>query len=220
MEPYKQEFLEYAHKIHALKFGTFNLKSGRESPYFFNAGEFFTGLSLLELGKAYAKTLKEKRYQVEICIMFGPAYKGINLVTATAIAYGLLFNKEISFCFNRKEKKDHGEGGELIGRDMDGHLVVILDDVITSGTSIREALELINNTGGIPAGICIALDRQECGTGKRSAIEELSEEHNIPIISIVNFSDLIEFCESKEELAVHVEKMKAYQHKHGVKDLM
>ena len=171
MHDYQQQFIEFAIRRNVLRFGEFTLKSGRTSPYFFNAGLFNTGEDLLELSKAYAAALQ--RSGLDYDIIFGPAYKGIPLATVTAMALAAEGNNK-PFAFNRKEKKDHGEGGNIVGAPLEGK-VLIVDDVITAGTAIRESMELIRTSGAEPAGVLIALDRQERGAGELSAIQEVKE---------------------------------------------
>jgi orotate phosphoribosyltransferase len=212
MLDYQKEFIQYALDCGVLKFGEFQLKSGRISPYFFNTGLFNTGAELGKLGQFYARTLIESKLQVDI--LYGPAYKGIPLVSATSIAYSQL-KQDIPFAFNRKEAKDHGEGGTLVGAPLQGK-VLILDDVITAGTSVRESVEIINALNAEPAGVLIALDRQEKGENEMSAIQEVSERFKMPVISIISLTHIIEFLELDKNSAKQLEIIKLYRLKYGV----
>ncbi len=203
-------FIEFAMSTNALQFGNFTLKSGRQSPYFFNAGQFNHGTALAKLGEYYAKTLEQ--HQIKFDILFGPAYKGIPLVSATTIAYHHLFQKTIPYCFNRKEAKKHGEGGQLVGQALKGD-VVIIDDVITAGTAFREAMELMQHTPAKVSGVIIALDRQERGTGSYSAIDEIKLHYKIPVVSIITLADLIRYLETKTDMQECVASMKQHQQK-------
>lgn len=212
MHDYQQQFIEFAIRRNVLRFGEFTLKSGRTSPYFFNAGLFNTGEDLLELSKAYAAALKRSGLNYDI--IFGPAYKGIPLATVTAMA---LAAEGISkpFAFNRKEKKDHGEGGNIVGAPLQGR-VLIVDDVITAGTAIRESMELIRSSGAEPAGVLIALDRQERGAGELSAIQEVKEEFGIPVVSIIRLDQVLDYLQNRPEFAEHAQKVAAYRNEYGV----
>ena len=212
MLDYQKEFIQYALDCGVLKFGEFQLKSGRTSPYFFNTGLFNTGAELGKLGQFYAQTLIESKLQVDI--LYGPAYKGIPLVSATSIAYSQL-KQDIPFAFNRKEAKDHGEGGVLVGAPLQGK-VLILDDVITAGTSVRESVEIINAMKAEPAGVLIALDRQEKGKNEMSAIQEVSECFKIPVISIISLANIIKFLELDKNSEKQLETIKLYRLKYGV----
>jgi len=212
MLDYQKEFIQYALDCGVLKFGEFQLKSGRTSPYFFNTGLFNTGAELGRLGQFYARTLIESKLQVDI--LYGPAYKGIPLVSATSIAYSQL-KQDIPFAFNRKEAKDHGEGGILVGASLQGK-VLILDDVITAGTSVRESVEIINAMNAEPAGVLIALDRQEKGENEISAIQEVSERFKIPVISIISLANIIEFLELDKNSKNQLEIIKQYRLRYGV----
>lgn len=198
MQSYQHEFIEYALACDVLKFGEFELKSGRVSPYFFNTGLFNTGAQLQKLGKFYAQALIASG--IEVDILYGPAYKGIPLAVATAMAYAEMMGKDIPFAFNRKEVKDHGEGGLLVGAPLSGH-VLIIDDVITAGTSVRESVEIINATNAIPAAVLIALDRQEKGQGETTAIQEVNVRFKLPVIAIINVTHIIDYLKSKGELS-------------------
>jgi len=191
MLDYQKEFIQYALDCGVLKFGEFQLKSGRTSPYFFNTGLFNTGTMLGKLGQFYAQTLIQS--EVPVDMLYGPAYKGIPLVSTASIAYSQL-KQDIPYAFNRKEAKDHGEGGVIVGTALQGK-VLILDDVITAGTSVRESVEIITQMGATPAGVLIALDRQEKGENEKSAVQEVSERFGLPVISIISLTQIIEFLE-------------------------
>jgi orotate phosphoribosyltransferase len=189
MQEYQLDFIDLALARHALRFGTFKLKSGRESPYFFNAGELSDGAAAALLGRCYAAALL--RAGVAFDMLFGPAYKGIALVTATAIAFAEQHGRSVPYAFNRKEAKRHGEGGNIIGAALTGRIVVV-DDVITAGTAIRESVETIRGAGAQVAAVALALDRQERGQGERSAVQEVEAEFGVRCVSIVTFTELIE----------------------------
>jgi len=212
MHNYQKNFIEFAIRRNALRFGEFTLKSGRTSPYFFNAGLFNTGDDLLELSKAYATALE--RSGLDYDIIFGPAYKGIPLATVTAMA---LASNGISkpFAFNRKEKKDHGEGGNIVGAPLEGD-VLIVDDVITAGTAIRESMDLIKSAGARPAGVLIALDRQERGTGERSAIQEVQDTFGIPVVSIVRLDQVLDYLNTRPRFEEHAARVAAYRKTYGI----
>lgn len=189
MQPHQREFLDLALRLGVLRFGRFTLKSGRESPYFFNAGLFDTGGAIAGLGRAYAAALAGSGLAYDL--LFGPAYKGIPLVTATAAALAERHGRDVPWAFNRKEAKDHGEGGTIVGRKLAGR-VLIVDDVITAGTAIRESIDIIRSAGAEPAGVLLALDRQERGReSARSAVQEVRAEFGIPVVSILALADLI-----------------------------
>ena len=212
MLDYQKDFISYALDCGVLKFGEFLLKSGRTSPYFFNTGLFNTGAQLGKLGHFYAQALLQSGIQPDI--LYGPAYKGIPLVSATSIAYAQITGGDIPFAFNRKEAKDHGEGGSLVGAPLNGK-VIILDDVITAGTSVRESVEIINHAGATPAGVLIALDRQEKGLNDHSAIQEVQEQFNMPVIAIITLANIIDYLTAEaadEQLAA----IKAYQRLYGI----
>ena len=213
MLDYQKQFIEYALECGVLKFGSFQLKSGRSSPYFFNTGLFNTGAKLDKLGHFYAQALIKSALEVDI--LYGPAYKGIPLVSATSIAYARLQGVDMPFAFNRKEAKDHGEGGVLVGSPLQGN-VVIIDDVITAGTSVRESVEIITQVNAMPSGVLIALDREEKGQNTHSATREVEQRFNIPVISIICLANIIEFLEmignNNEQLII----IKNYQKQYGV----
>ena len=213
MFDYQKEFLEFALQEQVIRFGEFTLKSGRLSPYFFNAGLFNTGEAMSKLGRFYAQTLVNSG--IEFDILFGPAYKGIPLATATAVALSEQHNRNVPWCFNRKEVKDHGEGGNIVGAPLTGRALII-DDVISAGTAVREVMQIIEQTEARPAAVLIALDRQEKGQGKLSAIQEVERDFGIPVISIVKLNDLLTFAEQNEELNSHVPAIREYRSRYGV----
>ncbi|HEN3645935.1 TPA: orotate phosphoribosyltransferase [Yersinia enterocolitica] len=213
MKAYQREFIEFALNKQVLKFGEFTLKSGRISPYFFNAGLFNTGLDLAKLGRFYAAALMD--CGVEFDLLFGPAYKGIPIATTTAVALAEHHNRDVPYCFNRKEAKDHGEGGSLVGSPLEGR-VMLVDDVITAGTAIRESMEIINAQGATLAGVMISLDRQECGRGEISAIQEVERDYHCKVIAIVTLNDVISYLEEKPEMAVHLTAVRQYREQYGV----
>ena len=192
MQDYQRDFLRFALDLGVLRFGEFTLKSGRQSPYFFNAGLFNTGSALGRLGRFYAAALQASGLSCDV--LYGPAYKGIPLAAATAIALADQHGRDVPYAFNRKEAKDHGEGGIIVGHALHGN-VVIIDDVITAGTSVRESIDIIQAQGARPAGVLIALDRQELGQGARSAVQEVQEGFGIPVVSIATLADLVTFLE-------------------------
>lgn len=197
MHSYQHEFIEYALTCDVLKFGEFELKSGRISPYFFNTGLFNTGAQLHKLGKFYAQALIAAK--IEVDIFYGPAYKGIPLAVATAMAYAEITGGDMPFAFNRKEAKDHGEGGLLVGAPLNGR-VLIIDDVITAGTSVRESVEIINTANATSAAVLIALDRQEKGQGETTAIQEVNARFGLPVTAIINVTHIIDYLKTKGEL--------------------
>jgi len=212
MENYQKDFIELALSYQALRFGEFILKSGRVSPYFFNAGVFNTGEALTILGECYSSAILKANLAFDV--LFGPAYKGIPLACATAIALSTLKKHPIPFAFNRKEAKDHGEGGTLIGAPLNQR-VVIIDDVITAGTAIRESIEIIKQAKGTLAGISVALDRQEKGTGETSAIQDLQTQHDIPVITIIQFNDIIEYVSQSPVFQAFHAPLVEYRKKYG-----
>ncbi|MCG5513239.1 orotate phosphoribosyltransferase [Ectothiorhodospira shaposhnikovii] len=213
MNTYRTQFLQFCLERGVLRFGSFTLKSGRTSPYFFNAGLFNTGRDLARLGAFYARTLVESNARVDM--LFGPAYKGIPLVAATAVALAQEHDRDYPFCFNRKEAKDHGEGGTLVGAPLSGR-VMIVDDVITAGTAIRESVEIIKAAGAEPAGVLIALDRQERGRGELSAIQEVERDYGLQVHAIASLSDLIVFLEDLPDMAQHRAAVQAYREEFGI----
>jgi orotate phosphoribosyltransferase len=213
MLPSQRAFLDLALARNALRFGEFTLKSGRTSPYFFNAGLFDSGAALATLGRAYADAAVQSGIAFDM--LFGPAYKGIVLAAITAAALAEQHGRDLPFAYNRKEAKDHGEGGTLVGAPLRGR-VLIVDDVITAGTAIRESLALIRSAGATPAGVLIALDREERGQGALSATQELSAEYGIPTFAIARLSDLLGYAADRPELAVHRPALDAYRQRYGV----
>jgi orotate phosphoribosyltransferase len=213
MLDYQKEFITYALECGVLKFGEFHLKSGRVSPYFFNTGLFNTGAKLDKLGHFYAQTLINSGLKVDI--LYGPAYKGIPLVSTTSIAYARITNQDIPFAFNRKEAKDHGEGGALVGSALHGN-VVILDDVITAGTSVRESVDIIRAAQAIPSGVIIALDRQEKGMDNLSATMEVEQRFAMPVKAIISLSDIIEFLQADTTKTTELAAIKDYQNHYGI----
>lgn len=212
MKHYRRQLIELAVAAQALRFGEFTLKSGRLSPYFFNAGAFDTGAALARLGECYADALVDAGPDFDM--LFGPAYKGIPLASATAIALAQHHGRDLPWAFNRKEAKDHGEGGDTVGAPLAGR-VMIVDDVISAGTAIRESLELIRQAGATPAGVVIALDRQECGDGERSAVEELEKSEGLPVISIARLDDLVAWLERQPGREADRAAMAAYRDRYG-----
>ncbi|MBF0263687.1 MAG: orotate phosphoribosyltransferase [Gammaproteobacteria bacterium] len=215
MKAYQQEFIKFAIDLGVLRFGEFTLKSGRLSPYFFNSGLFNTGSSLAKLGRFYAQALIDS--QIEFDVLFGPAYKGIPLASTCAIALADNHQKETPYCFNRKEVKDHGEGGNLVGSPLNGK-VMIIDDVISAGTSVRESMDIIEHENAKAAGVVIALDRQERGKNDISAIKEIEQQFQIPVTSIIKLADLIKYLESVDnmpELQEYATKVQAYRDEYG-----
>jgi orotate phosphoribosyltransferase len=213
MKPYQHQFIEFALQTGVLRFGSFTLKSGRISPYFFNSGLFNTGASLARLGRFYAQAITES--ELDYDVLFGPAYKGIPLAATTVVALADQHQRDVPYIFNRKEAKDHGEGGQLVGAELKGK-VLIIDDVISAGTSVRESVDIIKAANAKPAGVIIALDRQEQGLDTRSAIQEVEQEHQIPVISIINLNDLLDYLENDESLLEHLKAVKAYRQQYGV----
>ena len=208
MQPHQQSFLDLALAKNALRFGEFTLKSGRVSPYFFNAGMIDSGAALATLGRAYAQSALDSGIAFDM--LFGPAYKGISLATTTAIALSELADRDVPVAFNRKEAKTHGEGGVVIGAPIRGRVLVV-DDVITAGTAIRESLSLIAAQGATAAGILIALDRQERGQGALSAVQEVEKEFGVPVVAIARPAALFALIASRPELAAHRERMETYR---------
>ncbi|MCE3028125.1 orotate phosphoribosyltransferase [Salinicola sp. DM10] len=225
IQPYQREFIEFAIAEGALRFGEFTLKSGRVSPYFFNAGLFRSGRALARLGRFYASAIADSG--IETDVLFGPAYKGISLAASAAIALADHHDRDIPFAFNRKEAKDHGEGGNIVGADLRGR-VLIVDDVITAGTAIREVMQLIETAGAQAAGVVIALDRQERGQDgdglkPHSAIQEVEATYAMPVISIVNLDQMLAYLEAREpgtgepdDFSRHAEAIRAYRDRYGV----
>jgi orotate phosphoribosyltransferase len=213
MRAYKQQFLELALELEVLRFGEFTLKSGRVSPYFFNAGLFCSGYAAAKLGRYYASAVVDS--EIEFDMLFGPAYKGISLVTLAAAALAEHHDIDTPYAFNRKESKAHGEGGSIVGAPLAGK-VLIIDDVITAGTAVREAGQLIASAGASVAGLIISLDRQEIGRDSRSAVQELEQTLGFPVFSIVKLEDLIELLEESREYGEFLEPVMQYQKKYGI----
>jgi orotate phosphoribosyltransferase len=213
MKAFQIEFIEFALSRQVLKFGSFTLKSGRTSPYFFNAGLFNTGGDLAKLGRFYAAAVQDSG--IEFDVLFGPAYKGIPIATTTAVALYDHHQRDVPYCFNRKEAKTHGEGGSLVGSPLNGRILLV-DDVITAGTAIRESMQIIQAQGAALAGVLIALDRQERGQGELSAIQEVERDFGTKVVSIVGLNDLINYLQGKPELAEHLDAVTAYRAEYGV----
>ncbi|MGM0907274.1 MAG: orotate phosphoribosyltransferase [Pseudomonadota bacterium] len=213
MKAYQKEFIEFAIERGVLKFGEFTLKSGRTSPYFFNAGLFNKGSDLARLGRFYAAALVDSG--IDFDVLFGPAYKGIPIATATAVALYDHHQQDTPYCFNRKEKKDHGEGGNLVGSALEGK-VMLVDDVITAGTAIREAMDIVEANGAELSGVLIALDRQEKGKGELSAIQEVERDFNAQVVSIVSLNDVINFLKDDDTFKEYLPKVEAYRAEFGV----
>ena len=209
---FRQEFIEFALAQNVLRFGEFKTKAGRLSPYFFNAGLFNDGAALDRLSQFYAKAIQASGIAVDM--LYGPAYKGIPLVSITALALARA-GRNLPFAFNRKETKDHGEGGNIIGTPLAGR-VLIIDDVISAGTSVRESVELIRAAGATPAGVVIALDRMERGKGTLSAVQEVKENFGIPVIAVATLEDLIGYLADSPELAANLDAVKAYREQYGI----
>jgi orotate phosphoribosyltransferase len=212
MEQYQKDFVDFTLETGVLKFGEFTLKSGRISPYFFNAGLFNTGSHLSQLGNFYAQAIEASN--LEFDVLFGPAYKGIPLAAATAIALNDNFNRNVPYSFNRKEAKDHGEGGSIVGHPLEGDILII-DDVITAGTAIREAQDIINANDANTKGVIVALDRQEKGKGELSAIQEVEQIFGIRVLSIINLSHIIDYLKASKNEDV-VSRIESYRSQYGI----
>ena len=213
MQNYKTEFIRFALSLNVLRFGEFTLKSGRVSPYFFNAGLFNTGADLAHLGEFYATALQAQKLDYDV--IFGPAYKGIPIGTAVSIALFNRFGVDKPVCFNRKEAKDHGEGGNLIGSPLQGK-VLLVDDVITAGTAIREAMELISANQAELSAVLIALNRKERGKGELSAIQEVERDYQCEVLSIIDLDDLMDFIAQDDKYRLYLPVMQEYRQKYGV----
>ncbi|MFD1007904.1 MULTISPECIES: orotate phosphoribosyltransferase [Oceanisphaera] len=213
MKAYQREFIEFAMSKDVLKFGEFTLKSGRTSPYFFNAGLFNSGRDLARLGRFYAAALVDANIQYDV--LFGPAYKGIPIASATAVQLAEVHDQDVPYCFNRKEAKDHGEGGNLVGSPLQGRIMLV-DDVITAGTAIRESMDIIQANGAELAGVLIALDRQEKGKGELSAIQEVERDYNAEVTAIITLADLVEYLSEQPAMAEHLEQVQAYRQQYGI----
>jgi len=219
MQAYQKEFLQFVIDNEILRFGEFTLKSGRTSPYFFNAGLFNTGEKLAFLSRCYAAAIVNGHTEgkLDFDVMFGPAYKGIPLAATTAVALAAEHGIDTPYCFNRKEAKDHGEGGSIVGSALSGK-VLIIDDVITAGTAIREAADIIADNGAELAGIAVAMDRQEKGTGELSAIQEIEQQYQIKVVSIITLQDIIDYLKDAQnsDLAQYLDAVTAYRQEFGV----
>jgi orotate phosphoribosyltransferase len=213
MKDYQKELIEFALEKQVLKFGQFTLKSGRTSPYFFNAGLFNSGRDLARLGRFYAAALMDSG--IDYDLLFGPAYKGIPIATTTAVALSNDYDLDVPYCFNRKEAKTHGEGGSLVGSELQGKIMLV-DDVITAGTAIRESMDIIQAHHAQLAGVLIALDREEKGRAELSAIQEVERDYSAKVISIVKLSDLITYLEAKPEMQEHLAAVKTYREQYGI----
>jgi len=212
LDQFRQDFIAFAIEKEVLKFGEFKTKAGRLSPYLFNAGLFNDGESLMKLGEFYAKAIKNSG--IEFDMLFGPAYKGITLAASIAIALAK-DGHNVPYAYNRKEAKDHGEGGVIVGSPLKGR-VLIIDDVISAGTSVRESVELINASGASACGVAIAIDRQEKGLGELSAVQEVINTNKIPVCAIANLNDLLTYLHHKSEMAQNLHAVEAYRQKYGV----
>ena len=210
---FQQDFIELALECEVLQFGEFELKSGRISPYFFNAGKFSTGGALARLGRCYAAALHASGLQVDM--LFGPAYKGIPLVSTTAMALSEQHGVDLPFAFNRKEAKTHGEGGNIVGAPLAGDVVVI-DDVMTAGTAVRESMAILNESGARGTGVVIGLDRCERGDVERSAVQQVEQDWGLTVVSVVSLHDIIAWVESNPEMAQHREALEQYRERYGV----
>ena len=213
MQPYQRDFIRFAIDRGVLRFGEFTLKSGRTSPYFFNAGLVNTGSALAELGRCYAAAIVDSKIPFDV--LFGPAYKGIPLAATTAVSLADQHQRDVPWCFNRKEAKDHGEGGSLVGAPLAGD-VLIIDDVITAGTAIREVMQIINAQQAKAAGVLIALNREERGNGELSAIQEVERDFGIPVVSIVSLTQVLEFLADDPQLKQHLPAVEAYRAQYGI----
>jgi len=212
MEQYQKDFVDFTLETGVLKFGEFTLKSGRISPYFFNAGLFNKGSHLSQLGKFYAQAIEASNLKFDV--LFGPAYKGIPLATATAIALNDSLNRNVPYSFNRKEVKDHGEGGSIVGHPLEGDILII-DDVITAGTAIREAQDIISANGANTKGVIVALDRQEKGKGELSAIQEVEQIFGVKVLSIINLSHIVDYLQDSKDQDI-VDRIESYRSQYGV----
>lgn len=213
MQPYQHDFIRFILDTQALRFGEFTLKSGRVSPYFFNAGLFNSGQRLAKLGQFYAHAIAQS--QLHYDSLFGPAYKGIPLVAAASIALAEHHQQDVPYSFNRKEAKTHGEGGHIVGTPLAGNILIV-DDVITAGTAIRESIDIIHAAGATPVGVVIALDRMEKGISSRSSIQEVEDDYGIPVIPIITMAHLITYLAQTPQLSQHLATMNAYRQHYGV----
>lgn len=213
MQNYQKEFLDFAIDVGVLRFGEFTLKSGRLSPYFFNSGLFNTGASLARLGRYYAQAVMDS--SIDFDMIYGPAYKGIPLASSLAIALADHHQRSLPYCFNRKETKTHGEGGNIVGAELNGR-VLIIDDVISAGTSVRESVDIIQAAGATPAGVVIALDRQERGKGETSAIQEVERDYGLTVANIVCLDNLVEYLQTEKDETHHLNAIQKYREQYGV----
>lgn len=213
VQDYKREFIEFAIKRKVLRFGEFTLKSGRISPYFFNAGLFNTGADLAKLGRFYASAIQAEG--IEFDVLFGPAYKGIPIASAASIALFNSFGEDVPYCFNRKEAKTHGEGGTLVGSPLEGE-VLLVDDVITAGTAIRESMDIISANNASLGGVMIALDRQEKGKGELSAVQEVERDFSTKVYSIVTLNDVVEYLKTHQDANAAIESIDRYREQYGI----
>jgi len=213
MKAYQKEFIAFAIRRGVLRFGEFTLKSGRVSPYFFNAGLFNTGGDLAQLGRFYANAITDANLDFDV--LFGPAYKGIPIASTTAVALADHHDRDVPYCFNRKEAKTHGEGGSLVGSPLQGNILLV-DDVITAGTAIRESMQIIQQQGAALTGVLIALDRQERGQGELSAIQEVERDFGTRVVSIVTLNDVMEYIQGDAGLSQHAEAVIAYREQYGI----
>lgn len=209
----KSDFIEFIMRAGVLKLGEFTLKSGRKSPYFFNAGLFNTGGQLARLAQAYAATIAAEK--VDFDVLFGPAYKGIPLAATTSVSLAEKHQIDKPYAFNRKEAKNHGEGGNIVGHPLEGNILII-DDVITAGTAIRESMDLIQSQGAKPAGVIVALDRMEKGQGELSAIQEVERDYGIPVYSIIDMNDIIDYLATQPSSDAYLDAMKQYRAQYGI----
>jgi orotate phosphoribosyltransferase len=213
MQDYQRAFIEFAIERGVLRFGEFTLKSGRTSPYFFNAGLFNSGEALAKLGQYYAAAIENAAIPFDV--LFGPAYKGIPLATTAAVSLATDFQRDVPYVFNRKEAKAHGEGGSLVGAELKGRILII-DDVITAGTAIREVMQIIQQAGATPAGVVIALNRMERGQGALSAIQEVERDYGMPVASIVTLNDVITYLQEKGGMEAEIQAILNYRKEYGI----
>ena len=213
---YKKDFIKFMMDCGVLSFGDFTLKSGRKAPYFINTGNYKTGAQAAKLGEFYAQCSKENNIEAET--LFGPAYKGIPLAVSCAIALYNKYGTEVNYCFDRKEAKDHGEGGNIIGTPLAGR-VLIIDDVISAGISVRESVEILRDAGATPCGVLIALDRMERGTGLLSATQEVEQDYRIPVVAVASLDDLMAFLKQRPDFAVHEAAVARYRQEYGVEKI-
>lgn len=214
MQEYQKNFIRFALEHQVLRFGEFTLKSGRISPYFFNAGLFNTGQAMAELGRFYADAIQDAGVKYDL--IFGPAYKGIPIAVSMAVALAEKYKVDKPIAFNRKEAKNHGEGGTVVGADLRGEILIV-DDVITAGTAVREVMALLQELDARPAAVLVAMDRQERGTGKLSAIQEVEQEYGIPVVSIITMEHLAEYLQSETTAEDYLTKVQQYREQYGIR---